>query len=115
MSQYCETCGHKFSDVCGSCTTLDGVPVYYSEKEINMNVYRVRYLFTWFKELKDRYQESMWVSMSEDIDTIKREFRATICLNGELVAHDVKIIEIIPLGHLIEKNNGTLGVKYDFA
>lgn len=80
-----------------------------------MNVYRVRYLFTWFKELKDRYQESMWVSMSEDIDTIKKEFTATICMNGELVAHDVKILEIRPLGHLIEKNNGTLGVRYDFG
>ena len=47
--------------------------------------------------------------MSEDLDTIKKEFTATICLNGELVAHDVKIIEIRPLGHLMERNNGTLG------
>lgn len=80
-----------------------------------MNVYRVRYLFTWFQELKERYQESMWVSFSEDIETVSREFTATICMNGELVKEDVKIIEIKRLGSLVEKNNGTVGVKYDFA
>lgn len=80
-----------------------------------MNVYRVRYLFTWFKELKERYQESMWCTMSEDIETVKKEFTATICMNGELVREDVKILEVRQLGHLIEKKDGTLGVKYDFA
>ena len=29
---YCDTCGHKYSDVCGTCETLDGVPVQYSPK-----------------------------------------------------------------------------------
>jgi len=28
----CDTCGHQFSDVCGTCETLDGVPVKYKEK-----------------------------------------------------------------------------------
>lgn len=79
-----------------------------------MKVYRVRYLFTWFKELKDRYQESLWVSMSEDLDTIEKEFIATICMNGELISQDVKILDIRPLGQLIENKNG-LGVKYDFG
>ena len=30
---YCDTCCHKYSDVCGTCETLDGVPVKYTEKE----------------------------------------------------------------------------------
>lgn len=29
---YCDTCGHQFSDVCGTCETLDGVPVKYKKK-----------------------------------------------------------------------------------
>ena len=29
---YCDTCGHKYSDVCGTCESLDGVPVQYSPK-----------------------------------------------------------------------------------
>lgn len=29
---FCDTCGHQFSDICGGCETLDGVPVKYSEK-----------------------------------------------------------------------------------
>ena len=29
---YCDTCGHQFSDVCGGCESLDGVPIKYSEK-----------------------------------------------------------------------------------
>ena len=28
----CDTCGHQFSDVCGNCEGLDGVPVKYTEK-----------------------------------------------------------------------------------
>ena len=28
----CDTCGHQFSDVCGTCETLDGVPVKYTKK-----------------------------------------------------------------------------------
>ena len=28
----CDTCGHQFSDVCGTCETLDGVPVKYQKK-----------------------------------------------------------------------------------
>lgn len=28
----CDTCGHQFSDVCGTCETLDGVPVKYEDK-----------------------------------------------------------------------------------
>ena len=27
---YCETCGHQYSDICGGCETLDGVPVKYT-------------------------------------------------------------------------------------
>lgn len=30
---YCDTCGHKYSDVCGTCETLNGVPVKYEEKQ----------------------------------------------------------------------------------
>lgn len=80
-----------------------------------MNVYRVRYLFTWIHEHKGRYQESLWASFSEDIETISREFTATICLNGELVKDDVKIIEIKRFAKLVENKDGTLEVKYDFA
>ena len=29
---YCDTCGHQFSDVCGTCETLEGVPVKYRKK-----------------------------------------------------------------------------------
>lgn len=29
---YCDTCGHQFSDICGGCETLEGVPVRYDEK-----------------------------------------------------------------------------------
>jgi hypothetical protein len=28
----CDTCGHRFSDVCGGCESLDGVPMRYSKK-----------------------------------------------------------------------------------
>ena len=29
---YCDTCCHKYSDICGTCETLDGVPIKYSKK-----------------------------------------------------------------------------------
>lgn len=29
---YCDTCCHQFSDICGGCETLEGVPVKYVEK-----------------------------------------------------------------------------------
>ena len=32
MANYCDTCGHQFSDVCGTCESLEGVPVKYTEK-----------------------------------------------------------------------------------
>jgi len=28
----CDTCGHQYSDVCGGCESLDGVPVKYKKK-----------------------------------------------------------------------------------
>jgi len=28
----CDTCGHQYSDVCGGCESLDGVPIKYTEK-----------------------------------------------------------------------------------
>ena len=30
---YCDTCGHQYSDICGTCETLEGVPVKYQGKE----------------------------------------------------------------------------------
>ena len=30
---FCDTCGHQFSDICGGCETLNGVPVKYEEKQ----------------------------------------------------------------------------------
>ena len=33
---YCDTCGHQFSDVCGGCETLNGVPFGYSPKPENV-------------------------------------------------------------------------------
>ena len=29
---YCDTCGHQYSDMCGGCESLDGVPVKYEDK-----------------------------------------------------------------------------------
>ena len=29
---YCDTCGHQYSDICGGCEGLDGVPVKYTPK-----------------------------------------------------------------------------------
>lgn len=29
---YCDTCCHKYSDICGTCESLDGVPVKYMAK-----------------------------------------------------------------------------------
>lgn len=79
-----------------------------------MKVYRFRYLFTWFRELKDRYQEAIWVSSDTDLEKVKREFLATICMNGDLVVEDVKILDVHILGDLIERGD-RLGVKYDFG
>ena len=31
-ANYCDTCGHQFSDICGGCETLDGVPIKYDDK-----------------------------------------------------------------------------------
>lgn len=31
-ANFCDTCGHQFSDICGGCETLEGVPVKYEEK-----------------------------------------------------------------------------------
>jgi hypothetical protein len=84
-------------------------------KEIHMIVYRVRYLLTWIQEPKGRYREVMWVSFSEDIENVSREFNANICLNFGLVNGDIEIIEIKPFATLVEKNNGKLEIKYDFA
>lgn len=33
MTNFCDNCGHQYSDICGICETLDGVPVKYSEKK----------------------------------------------------------------------------------
>ena len=29
---FCDTCGHRGSDICGGCESLEGVPVKYTEK-----------------------------------------------------------------------------------
>lgn len=29
---YCDTCCHQYSDICGGCETLEGVPVKYEDK-----------------------------------------------------------------------------------
>ena len=31
---FCDTCGHRGSDICGGCATLNGVPVKYEKKQI---------------------------------------------------------------------------------
>ena len=31
---FCDTCGHQFSDICGGCETLNGVPIHYAKKQI---------------------------------------------------------------------------------
>ena len=31
-ANFCDTCCHQYSDICGTCETLEGVPVKYSEK-----------------------------------------------------------------------------------
>ena len=31
-ANFCDTCCHQFSDICGGCETLNGVPVNYEEK-----------------------------------------------------------------------------------
>ena len=36
---FCDTCGHQYSDICGTCETLDGVPVKYKKKT---NAERIR-------------------------------------------------------------------------
>ena len=30
---FCETCGHRYSTMCSSCATLNGVPVKYEKKK----------------------------------------------------------------------------------
>lgn len=32
---YCDTCCHQFSDVCGGCETLNGVPVQYENRPVD--------------------------------------------------------------------------------
>ena len=34
---YCDTCGHQYSDICGGCESLDGVPVKHTEKGAKMS------------------------------------------------------------------------------
>ena len=29
---FCDTCGHQYSDICGVCESLEGVPVKYRKK-----------------------------------------------------------------------------------
>lgn len=31
-ANFCDTCCHQYSDICGGCETLEGVPVKYSQK-----------------------------------------------------------------------------------
>ena len=38
---YCDTCCHKYSDICGGCETLDGVPVKFKKKT---NADRIRHM-----------------------------------------------------------------------
>ena len=42
---YCDTCGHQFSDICGVCESLDGVPVKYSEKKTMTNNEKIKEVF----------------------------------------------------------------------
>ena len=56
----CDTCGHQFSDVCGTCETLDGVPVKYSEKQkegkwIEHREYNLDYYYTCSECGEDMY------------------------------------------------------------
>ena len=32
QANVCDTCGHQYSDICGTCESLDGVPVQYYPK-----------------------------------------------------------------------------------
>ena len=34
---FCDTCGHQYSDICGGCESLDGVPVKHTEKGAKMS------------------------------------------------------------------------------
>ena len=38
---FCDTCGHRYSTICSSCATLNGVPVKY-EKKKRTNADRIR-------------------------------------------------------------------------
>ena len=42
---YCDTCGHQFSDICGTCESLEGVPVKYSEKKKMTNNEKIEEVF----------------------------------------------------------------------
>ena len=40
QANVCDTCGHQYSDICGTCESLDGVPVKYTEKEAEFKMHK---------------------------------------------------------------------------
>ena len=66
---YCDTCGHQFSDICGGCETLDGVPVKYRKK-------------THYDEVRAMSVEEMadWLG-----SIIQEWFCGTAEVNGEVI------------------------------
>ena len=51
---YCDTCGNQYSDICGTCETLEGVPVKYRKKT---NADRIRNMTD--EELVKEFIETM--------------------------------------------------------
>ena len=53
---YCDTCCHQYSDICGGCETLEGVPVKYTEKEREVAMTARQELENLLVELKEKGQ-----------------------------------------------------------
>jgi len=78
---YCNTCGHQFSDVCGTCESLDGVPVKYSPKWFEIHplkddlfaITRNRPIYQedcyWYEEWKDMNARIPFCKAGKNLDS----------------------------------------------
>ena len=71
---YCDTCCHKYSDMCGGCVSLDGVPVKYEEKPplgIKPRYIHERERMFEILDAMERYAEAQKRIPAEWIDELK--------------------------------------------
>lgn len=111
---YCDTCGHQFSDVCGTCESLDGVPVQYSPKPSDVRPIKDDGIIWTFNYATGNFTPTRKITNADRI-------RDVICdvisksLSPEIIAHTIveQMLSICPDGKIYRETECDVLSCYD--